>query len=201
MTLDIDEMNNRSKERGDVELPDWSGRFAKFIYLGLGLALLLSSLLLSGCASAKADDLPDWQAAADTLPEGQVREIVIQNSSVTDQEISSIVRSMLVAEMDNGMLIVDFNNPLLTGRIGSLYTIYNTSGDRIFNRYLSQQLPEGVPVIQLSDRTNSGNSCIIVNSANQPAQVDSDVLQTLLCFEGSQWVTQNQKIVPVSSFE
>lgn len=201
MTLDVDEMNTRNQERGDIELPRWSGKFAKFIYLGLGLALLLSSLLLSGCASAKADDSPNWRSATEVLPEDRARQIVSQNSSVTNEEISSIVDSMRVAEMDNGMLIVDFNNPLLTGRIGSLFTIYNADGDRIFNRYLSQQLPEGVPVIQLSDRTHSNNPCIIVNSANQPAQAGSDVLQTLLCFEGSQWVTENQKIVPVSSFE
>ena len=59
MALDVDEMNARSQEKGDLELPRWAGFFAKFVYLGLGVFLLISSLLLSGC-SADASARLDW---------------------------------------------------------------------------------------------------------------------------------------------
>ncbi len=203
MKLDIDEKNRRSQHAGDIELPDWMGRILRFVYLGAGLFLLASSLTLFGCASAGASqDSVVWQSATQVVTAERAKEIIAANSSaLSTAEQESLLQSMQIAELREGLRLVDFNNSILTGRLGSLYVIYERDGDRIFNRYLNQQLPEGVPVIQLADRDSGGYPCLLINDVSQGAGADDiGIAQTTLCYDGVTWNEANTEVVNVNRF-
>lgn len=192
MNIDIDEKNKRNKDSGDIELPEWAGRVVRYLYLGAGLFLLASSLTLLGCSSAGAATGLDWQDATSILSEERAQVIVEENSSTSGEELDSIVDSMKVFESDEGLLFVDFNSSLLSGRLGSLYVIYDENENIIFNRYLSKQLPEGIPVLEISTRQSGGYSCLLVNLLE-----NSEVTQSTLCYEGqgTEWIVVNTVIL------
>lgn len=207
MNIDIDEINKRNAALGDIEVPAWVGKLLRFSYLGFGLFLLASSLALLGCSSAVAVDSElEWQSATEVVSEARVREIAIENSAYaeSDQEnVDSLTSAMLVSQLSEEILIVDFNSPLLTGRAGTLFAVYegNGMGDLILARYFNKRIPQGVPVIQLSERTGIDDyPCFVVNDIEQPTD-STDIVQATLCYDGAEWNTVEQKIVSVSSFE
>jgi len=203
MKLDIEAKNQRGQHTGDIELPDWTGRLLRFLYLGAGLFLLASSLTLLGCSSAGASqDAVVWQPATDVMAPERAEDIIAANSSaLSASEQNSVLQSMRVAELGDELRLVDFNNPLLTGRLGALYVIYEGDGDRIFNRYLNPRLPEGVPVVQIADRRSGGYPCLIINDVSQPAGSGGmGIAQTTLCYDGADWIEANTEVVDVDRF-
>lgn len=203
MNLDIDGKNQQAKDSGDIELPRWVGRLLRFMYLGAGLFLMASSLTLMGCSSAGAsEEAVVWQPATEVLSAEQSQAIIAANSSaLSDAEQASLRQSMRVAELGEGMRMIDFNSDLLTGRLGALYVIYDRDGDLIFNRYLNPKLPDGVPVVQRSERSRSGYPCFRINDVTQPAGSTSlGIAQTTLCYDGANWVEANTEVVDVNRF-
>lgn len=196
MNIDIDEKNKRHQEAGDIELPEWAGRVARYLYLGLGLFLIASTLTLMSCSSAGASDGFNWRNASKVISEERALAIVEENSSASGEDLKSILESMQVYESDVGLLFVDFNSRLLSGRLGSLYVIYDADGKRIFNRYISKRLPEDVPVIQFSpNREASGYPCLLINLLDDPVNPESGIAQVTLCYDGSDWVEANTEVV------
>jgi hypothetical protein len=196
MNLDIDEKNKRHQAAGDMELPEWAGRVVRYLYLGLSLALLASSLTLMSCASAGAADGLNWQDATQVISEQRALEIVGENSSVSGEDQQSILESMQVYQSDDGLLVVDFNSPLLSGRLGSLYVIYEADGKQIFNRYISKNLPEDVPVIQFSpDREGTDYPCLLISLLDEPTDPESGIAQVTLCYDGADWIETNTEVV------
>jgi hypothetical protein len=202
MKLDIEAKNQRGQHTGDIELPDWTGRLLRFLYLGAGLFLLASSLTLWGCSSAGAsEDAVVWQPATDVMATARAQDIIAANSSaLSAPEQDSVLQSMRVAELGDELRLVDFNNPLLTGRLGALYVIYECDGDRIFNRYLSQQLPEGIPVVQRSPRQQGEHPCLLINRLHQSLTDQQAIAQTTLCYDGATWFEANTAVVDESQF-
>jgi hypothetical protein len=196
MNLDIEAKNQRHQAAGDVELPEWAGRVVRYLYLGLSLALLVSSLTLMSCASAGAVDGFNWQGATQVISEESALAIIGENSSVAGEDQQTILESMQVYQSDAGLLIVDFNSPLLSGRLGSLYVIYDADGKQIFNRYLSKNLPEEVPVIQFSpDREGTDYPCLLISLLDQPTHPESGIAQVTLCYDGADWIETNTEVV------
>jgi hypothetical protein len=196
MNLDIDEKNQRHQAAGDIELPEWAGRVVRYLYLGLSFALLLSSLTLMSCSSAGASDGLNWQDATQVISETRALEIVGENSSVSGEDQQSILESMQVYQSDDGLLIVDFDSPFLSGRLGSLYVIYDADGKQIFNRYISKNLPEGVPVLQFSpDREGTEYPCLLISMLDEPANPESGIAQVTLCYDGADWIETNTEVV------
>lgn len=203
MQLDIESKNQRSQQTGDIELPNWVGRVLRFLYLGAGLFLLASSLTLLGCSSAGAnEDSVVWQPVTNVMSAERAQEIIaVHSSALSMSEQDSLLQSMRVAELGGDLRMVDFNNPLLTGRLGALYVIYEGDGDRIFNRYLNPRLPEGVPVVQIADRRSSGYPCLIINDVSQSAGSGGmGIAQTTLCYDGADWIEANTEVVDVDRF-
>ncbi len=203
MNLDIDKKNQQAHDSGDIELPRWVGRLLRLMYLGAGLFLMASSLTLMGCSSVGAsEEAVVWQPAAEVLSAERSQAIIAANSSaLSDAEQASLRQSMRVAELGEGMRMIDFNSDLLTGRLGSLYVIYDRDGDLIFNRYLNPKLPDGVPVVQHSERSRSGYPCFMVNDVTQPpGSADLGIAQTTLCYDGANWVEANTEVVDVNRF-
>ena len=189
MSLDVNEKNQRYQEKEDIELPEWTGKLVKYSYLGFGLFLLVSSLFLLGCSSAGASDGLNWQSATSVISEERAREIVEENSSES-ADIDAILEAMQVFQSDE-LLLVDFNSPLLTGRLGTLHVIYDSEGNRIFNRYLPSRLPGGVPTLQFSERTSDGYPCLLINA--EPTE--TEITQYTLCYQGADWVVVNEAVV------
>ncbi|WP_346293154.1 hypothetical protein [Sphaerothrix gracilis] len=189
MSLDINEKNQRYQEKEDIELPEWTGKLVKYSYLGFGLFLLVSSLFLLGCSSAGASDGLNWQSATSVISEERAREIVEENSSES-ADIDAILEAMQVFQSDE-LLLVDFNSPLLTGRLGTLHVIYDSEGNRIFNRYLPSRLPGGVPTLHFSERTSDGYPCLLINA--EPTE--TEITQYTLCYQGADWVVVNEAVV------
>ena len=203
MNLDIDEKNQQAQDTGDIELPHWVGRLLRFMYLGAGLFLMASSLTLMGCSSVGAsEEAVVWQPATEVLSAERSQAIIATHSSaLSEAEQASVRQSMQVTELGEGMQMIDFNNALLTGRLGSLYVIYDRDGDRIFNRYLNPKLPDGVPVVQRSDRSRNGYPCFIVNDVTQPTgSTAPGIAQTTLCYDGVNWIDANTEVVDVNRF-
>ena len=199
MKLDIEAKNQRGQHTGDIELPDWTGRLLRFLYLGAGLFLLASSLTLLGCSSAGAsEDAVVWEPATDVMAPARAQDIIAANSSaLSASEQNAVLQSMRVAELGDELRLVDFNNPLLTGRLGALYVIY----DRIFNRYLNPRLPEGIPVVQIADRRSGGYPCLIINDVSQSAGSGGmGIAQTTFCYGGADWIEANTEVVDVDRF-
>jgi hypothetical protein len=202
MKFDIEAKNQQRQQVGDVELPAWVGRLLRLIYLGAGLFLLASSLTLLGCSSAGADQGElSWQPAAEVLSPERIQDIITAHSSaLSEAEQEALVQSMQVADLGAGLKIVDFNHPLLQGRLGALYVIYGPQGERIFSRYLSQQLPEGIPVVQRSPRQQGQDPCLVINRLHQSLTDQQAIAQTTLCYDGATWLEANTAVVDESQF-
>ena len=188
--MNIDEKNKKYQAEEDIELPEWAGKLVKFSYLGFGLFLLVSSLFLLGCSSAGASDGLNWQSATSVISEERAKEIIAENSAESANR-DSILETMRVFQSDEGLLFVDFNSPELTGRLGSLHVIYDSEDNLIFGRYLPSRLPEGVPTLQLSERTSGGYPCLVINSD----PTETEITQYTLCYQGADWVVVDEAVV------
>jgi hypothetical protein len=192
----------KKHDKDNLEVPEWTAKMIRFFYLGIGIFLLTSSLMLLGCSSAGASDSITWQPATNVISAARAREIIGENSSVSSEStIQSMIESMKVAQLSQGLLMVDFNSPMLTGIAGGRYAIYDSNQKQIFNRYLPAFLPSGVPTVQLAERTGASDyPCLVVNTLTEPANAETDITQLTLCYDGGEWKTENRKTVPISSF-
>jgi len=175
--------------------PIWLKRFAWWFRIGLGLFLLISSLLgLTGC-SVGAADVP-WQRAAALVPEPVLEQVITQNSTLSGKAVGQLVQSMQgwkVNGSDGKLIVLNFNTPDLCGALGCLYSGVWLRNDRsaaqVFSVYLDPNLPNGQVLFKVSDppQQNQALPCLEVAQLDKTQQ--QLVRRTHLCFNGQQYQT------------
>jgi hypothetical protein len=175
--------------------PIWLKRFAWWFRIGLGLFLLISSLLgLTGC-SVGAAGVP-WQRAAALVPEPVLEQVIAQNSTFNGKAVGQLVQSMQgwkVNGSDGKLVVLNFNTPDLCGALGCLYSGVWLRNDRsaaqVFSVYLDPNLPKGQVLFKVSDslQQNQALPCLEVAQLDKTQQ--QLVRRTHLCFNGQQYQT------------
>ena len=89
-------------------------------------SLLLSmtlSPLLGGCSASRA---ADWIPATDEFDAPTLEAIVTENSTVEpgSDDYEALTADMRVRPLAPNLIAVDFNSPLLTRRLGTLFIVY-----------------------------------------------------------------------------
>ena len=172
--------------------PRWLSRAAYWFRLGFALVVLLTSLLSLTACGVNAEEV-QWQPALKYFDRSLLEQIITENSSLTPSE--TILNKMQVRQLAKQprLTLVDFNNAELCGQLGCLYVIYlETQGkaSKVFSRYLHSELPEGVAVIELSDRTRNDLPCIVLNQLTT-----SSLTKFTLCYNGSEYHKFDSKTV------
>ncbi|PIG91564.1 hypothetical protein [Gloeocapsopsis sp. IPPAS B-1203] len=175
--------------------PIWLKRFAWWFRIGLGLFLLISSLLgLTGC-SVGAGGVP-WQQAAALVPEPVLEQVIAQNSTLSGKAVGQLVQSMQgwkVNGSEGKLVVLNFNTPDLCGALGCLYSGVwlrkNQPATQVFSVYLDPNLPNGQALFKASDlpQQNQALPCLEVVQLDKTQQ--QLVRQTHLCFNGQQYQT------------
>lgn len=175
--------------------PIWLKRFAWWFRIGLGLFLLISSLLgLTGC-SVGAAGVP-WQRAAALIPEPVLEQVIAQNSTLSGKAVGQLVQSMQgwkVNGSDGKLVVLNFNTPNLCGALGCLYSGVwlreNKPAAQVFSVYLDPNLPNGQVLFKVSNslQQNQALPCLEVAQLDKTQQ--QLVRRTHLCFNGQQYQT------------
>jgi hypothetical protein len=189
--------NGRTNETSsELPLPPiWLKRFAWWFRIGLGLFLLISSLLgLTGCSVGTAG--VSWQRAAALVPEPVLEQVIAQNSTLSEKAVGQLVQSMQAWKAngsDGKLVVLNFNTPDLCGALGCLYSGIWLREDKpaaqVFSVYLDPNLPKGQVLFKVSDslQQNQALPCLEVAQLDKTQQ--QLVRRTHLCFNGQQYQT------------
>lgn len=173
--------------------PIWLKRFSLWFRIGLGLFLLISSLLgLTGC-SVDAGNIP-WQRATTLIPEPLLEQMIAQTSTLSGKAAQQLAQSMQgwkVNGTNGGLVVLNFNTPDLCGTLGCFYSGVwlrkNQPVVQVFSLYLNPNLPDGQVLFKVSDSTqqNQALPCLEVTQLDETQQ--QLVHRNRLCFNGQQY--------------
>lgn len=176
--------------------PRWLGRSAYWFKLGFAVAVLISSLFSLTACGVSAKEV-QWQPASKYFEPSLLKQIVTENSSLnTSKEVVDKMQVYQLAKQPR-LTLVDFDNADFCGQLGCLYVIYLESQGKVsnvFNRYLRPELPKGVSLIELSERTQNNLPCLILNQLSS-----SNLNKLTLCYNGSEYQNFDLNVLKIKS--
>lgn len=172
--------------------PRWLGSAAYWFRLSFAVVVLISSLLGLAACGVNAQEI-SWQPGSKYFERSLLEQMVEENTSLTPSEstISQVQVHRLTKQPQ--LTLVNFNNAELCGQLGCLYAIYlETASDntKVFSRNLRSELPKGVALIEVSDRSSNDLPCLILNQL-----VGSELTKLTLCYDGSKYQNIDAKTV------
>ncbi|MEM6432420.1 MAG: hypothetical protein AAF773_00965 [Cyanobacteria bacterium P01_D01_bin.115] len=193
--------SERDQPRGplDRELPEWAQ--SKVNYLRLVLICLLMVMtfsgFLSGCSALASGD---WQAVTELLTDAQLQTVMDENTSnLPEPQRAELLEAMRAQAVTDTVVAIDFNSPLLTGQLGTLFAVYAFFEDHprsLLQIYLTDGLPPGndFALLHVTDRLVNGLPCLQVDQLQNPAQ--PEVARLEYCYDGNTYVFQSQINLP-----
>ena len=193
--------SERDQPRGplDRELPEWAQ--SKVNYLRLVLICLLAVIalsgLLSGCSALASND---WQAATELLTDAQLQTVMDENTAnLSASQQAELLDAMQAQAVTDTVVAIEFNSPLLTGQLGTLFAVYAFSEDNprsLLQIYLTDVLPPGdeFALLHVTDRLVNGLPCLQFDQLQNPAQ--QEVARLEYCYDGNVYGFQDQINLP-----
>lgn len=188
---------DRDKPRGplDRELPDWAQSRVNYIRLGFIIlfAALAFSSFLSGCSATASGN---WRPAANVLPESAIQSVIAENtaSSLSEAERADLAGDMQVLELAENLVAIDFNDPLLTGQLGTRFAVYRLAPEaepqQVFQTYLDSELPKDFELVSTIEQTLNGLPCLHIHQVSDRTR--EEVTRYELCYDGNTYVLQNE---------
>ncbi len=193
--------SERDQPRGplDKEIPEWAQTKVNYLRLVLVclFAVIALSGLLGGCSALASDD---WQASNELLTDAQLQTVVDENTSnLPEPQRAELLEAMRVHAVTETVVAIDFNSPLLTGQLGTLFAVYAFSEDEprsLLQIYLTDVLPPGdeFALLHVTDRLVNGLPCLQFDQLQNPAQPEVSRLE--YCYDNNAYVFQDQINLP-----
>ena len=180
-------------------------RFALLFRVGIAIALLMTTLGLTGCAGralALTGKPLQWSEAHKIVPQAMVQ-IAIQQltSTPSDQQAQLPVQATAMEAQQGRIIFFNFSQaPKLCGRLGCLFAAYlqqDTQDQAVWSSYLSPNVPKQVPL--LAQYGEEAMPSFLIN------QVEGhQIRQVVYGWDGHQYhpeqtVLNNQRLEPMTS--
>jgi hypothetical protein len=195
-------MTQTTQEPFFPPIPKFWIRFTLLFRVGVAIALLITTLGLSGCtgkALALTGRPLSWTEAQRVVPQDVVQTAVQQiTSTPPDQQAQLPVLATQMESKQGRIIFFNFSqSPQLCGQLGCLFAAYleqHTQYRLVWSSYLSPNLPKQVPL--LAQYEEKGMPSFIAN------QVEGNQLrQVVYGWDGNQYnpeqtVLHNQQLEP-----
>lgn len=191
------ERDEHQRGRWDFELPDWAQ--PRINYVRLGLAFLLGALALGGIMGCSAN-ASEWSRAGSLVPEDSLQQVIDENTAeLSDAERSELIETTEAIEIAPDVVGVYFRSPLLTGQLGSLFTVYRLDGDSpvpLLQTYLRPDLPASgdYPLVEVTDRILNDLPCLHIHQVESAAP---EVTRFEVCFDGNEYRIEEEITIPL----
>ena len=160
----------------------------KIVISAITLAVGLFSIGIVQLATANSTVEQTWQPLSSLVTTEKLTEIITENTAPSaDREA---IAAAAIAYEQNGLLLVDFNVPVLCGRGGCSLAGYRSStGERVLNVYV-ERMNRDEPIVEVVDRDGFELPCLLVPPDPTNVSIFEETDKDTLCYQNESWSIQ-----------
>lgn len=163
-----------------------------FLSVSLGILIILSSFL-GTIFLQNNENTPDWQFADEIVP------TTIINKAITENSISSIdtkkIKATKFSHQEDELFIFYFQSKDLRGVAGSLYAVYDNSGEKLLTVIANPNLPAGEKLFQAENTLNNKLFCLNITQSTKNINV---VSRSKYCYQNNSLIHVDETLAQVN---